>query len=258
MRPSVEAIGSRFPRAVEAVAICFLHSYANPEHETSLRAEILSSSCPSAVVTASCEVLPEYREYERFSTTALNAYVAPRMRRYLGELRSRLAVGRHSCAAFDHDIQRRLAACRAGRSDAGAVDAVRAGGRRDRRQLCRPAASFPDVITCDMGGTSTDVCLVRGGEFAHDDRRTGRRLSDQDPPDRHQYGRCRRRQHRGLASGGFLTVGPRSAGASRARLLRSWRHGPTVTDANVVLGRLASDQPLGGEIALDLRRRRRR
>src|SRR5215510_6714894 len=76
---------------IEAVAICFLHAYANPAHEQRAAA-LIAGRLPSATVTSSAEVLPEFREYERFSTTALNAYVAPRMRRYLGDLDRRLAA----------------------------------------------------------------------------------------------------------------------------------------------------------------------
>src|SRR5262249_20240687 len=83
----VAAIGRQLADdRTEAVAICFLHSYANPEHERRA-AEILARHLPKAVIATSSSVLPEYREFERFSTTALNAYVAPRMRGYLGELR---------------------------------------------------------------------------------------------------------------------------------------------------------------------------
>ena len=86
---NVAAIGRRLAEEdIEAVAVCFLHSYANADHERRT-AEILARHLPNAVITTSSDVLPEYREYERFSTTALNAYVAPRMRRYLGELRNR-------------------------------------------------------------------------------------------------------------------------------------------------------------------------
>ena len=90
--PLDEAAGDRDRGAarrgrIEAVAVCFLHSYANPEHERRCAARFCGRLLPDVVVTTSSEVLPEFREYERFSTTALNAYVAPRMRRYLGELR---------------------------------------------------------------------------------------------------------------------------------------------------------------------------
>ena len=122
---------------------------------------------PDAVVTTSSEVLPEYREYERFSTTALNAYVAPRMRRYLSELRQPSGVGRHLRAAVHHDLERRHR-CRRSVSKSMPVLSMLSGPAAGviAASYIGHAANFPDVITCDMGGTSTDVCLVRGGEFS--------------------------------------------------------------------------------------------
>src|SRR5262249_1413390 len=89
-QPQVEAIAAQLAEQdVEAVAVCLLHAYANADHERRCAA-LIASKLPRATVITSAEVLPEFREYERFSTTALNAYVAPRMRRYLGDLRQKL------------------------------------------------------------------------------------------------------------------------------------------------------------------------
>lgn len=248
---SVAAIGRRLAEdGVEAVAVCFLHSYANPAHERRA-AEILARLLPDAVVTTSSEVLPEYREYERFSTTALNAYVAPRMRHYLGGLRNRLAA---SGIAAPLSIMT---------SNGGTLPAHRVEAMPVLSMLSGPAAgviaasyvgnaaSFPDIITCDMGGTSTDVCLVRGGEFT---MTTEGRVAAFPV-------KIRQIDITTVGAGGgsiaavfsgFLTVGPRSAKAFPGPACFG-RGGvePTVTDANVALGRLGTEQLLGGEIRLD-------
>ena len=236
---------------IEAVAICFLHSYANPEHERR-SAEILACYLPDAVITASSQVLPEYREYERFSTTALNAYVAPRMRRYLGELRSRL-----TSAGIPASLSIMT-------SNGGTLPAERVELMPVLSMLSGPAAgviaasyvgqaaSFPDVITCDMGGTSTDVCLVRGGEFAMTtEGRVAAFPIKIRQIDINTVG-AGGGSIAAVASGGFLTVGPRSAKALPGPACFG-RGGvePTVTDANVALGRLGTEQLLGGEIRLD-------
>jgi N-methylhydantoinase A len=197
-------------------------------------------------------VLPEFREYERFSTTALNAYVAPRMRRYLGDLRAKLA---------EAGMAAPLAIMT---SNGGSLPARRVEDMPVLSMLSGPAggviaasfvgktANYPDVITCDIGGTSADVCLVRGGEFAMTtEGRVGSFPIKIRQIDINSIG-IGGGSIASLATGGFLSVGPRSAGA---------RPGPacygrggaeaTLTDANVLLGRLGTTQPLGGEIALD-------
>jgi N-methylhydantoinase A len=248
----VAAIGRRMAEdRIEAVAICFLHSYANPEHERRA-AEILSRFLPDAVITTSSEVLPEYREYERFSTTALNAYVAPRMRRYLSELDNRLASSGISAPLSIMT------------SNGGTLPAQRVESMPVLSMLSGPAAgviaasyighaaNFPDVITCDMGGTSTDVCLVRGGGFTMTtEGRVAAFPVKIRQIDINTVG-AGGGSIAAVASGGFLTVGPRSAKAFPGPACFG-RGGlePTVTDANVALGRLGTEQLLGGEIRLD-------
>ena len=248
----VAAIGRRLAEdRIEAVAVCFLHSYANADHERR-SAEILSRYLPEAVITTSSEVLPEYREYERFSTTALNAYVAPRMRRYLSELRNRLGSAGISAPLSIMT------------SNGGTLPAHRVESMPVLSMLSGPAAgviaasyvghaaSFPDVITCDMGGTSTDVCLVRGGEFSMTtEGRVAAFPVKIRQIDINTVG-AGGGSIAAVASGGFLTVGPRSAKAFPGPACFG-RGGiePTVTDANVALGRLGTEQLLGGEIRLD-------
>ena len=248
----VDAIGERLAAEdVQAVAICFLHAYANPAHERKC-AERLAKHLPHATITTSAEVLPEFREYERFSTTALNAYVAPRLRRYLGDLRGKLA---------DAGMVAPLAIMT---SNGGTLPARRVEDLPVLSMLSGPAggviaASFvgaaakcPNLITCDIGGTSADVCLVRGGEFAMTtEGRVGTFPIKIRQIDINSIG-IGGGSIASLATGGFLSVGPRSAGARPGPACYG-RGGtePTLTDANVLLGRLGTSQPLGGEIALD-------
>ena len=236
---------------IEAVAICFLHAYANPGHEQRC-AGLVAKGLPGAIVTTSAEVLPEFREYERFSTTALNAYVAPRMRRYLGDLRSRLS-GAGMIAPLGIMT-----------SNGGTLPAPRVEAMPVLSMLSGPAAGViaaahvgaaaghPDLITCDMGGTSTDVCLVRRSEYGMTtEGRVGAFPIKIRQIDINSIG-VGGGSIAACGTGGFLSVGPRSAGAVPGPCCYG-RGGqePTITDANVVLGRLGSDRPLGGEIQLD-------
>ena len=248
---AVSEIGRRLAEeGVEAVAVCFLHSYANDEHERR-SAEILGRLLPDAVITTSSEVLPEYRGYERFSTTALNAYVAPRMRRYLRELQTRLTSS--SISAPLSIMTSNGGTLPAGRVESMPVLSMLSGPAAGviAASHVGQAANFPDLITCDMGGTSTDVCLVRGGEFTMTtDGRVGAFPVKIRQIDINTVGAGG--GSIAAASSGFLTVGPRSAGAFPGPACFG-RGGvePTVTDANVVLGRLGTEQLLGGEIRLD-------
>jgi N-methylhydantoinase A len=248
----VEGVADDLIKAgVEAVAVCFLHAYANPDHERRCAA-IIARRMPNAVVTTSAEVLSEYREYERFSTTALNAYVAPRMKKYIGDLRTRLSQAGS------------LAPLSIMTSNGGALPAPLVEALPVLSMLSGPAAGviaaghigamarYPDLITCDMGGTSTDVCLVRGGEYGMTtEGRVGAFPIKIRQIDINTIG-VGGGSIASRSSGGFLTVGPRSAGAfpGPASFGRGGTE-PTLSDANVVLGRLRLDRPLGGEIRLD-------
>jgi N-methylhydantoinase A len=237
--------------AVEAVAICFLHSYVNPAHEKRC-AEIVTEECPGIVVATSAAVLPEYREYERFSTTALNAFVAPQMKKYLGDLsrnlRSRglsspLTIMSSNGGVLPiEDAEALPVLTMLSGPAAGVIAAVHIG----------EAASQPKLITFDMGGTSTDVCIVNDGGYAMTTAgRVGTLPVKIRQIDIHTVavggGSIADYRH-----GGFLTVGPRSAGSYPGPV--AYRRGgtqPTITDANVVLGRLRADRPLGGDLYLD-------
>lgn len=238
----------------EAVAVCFLHSYANPAHERAA-ADIVRQALPDATVTTSSDVLPEYREHERFSTTALSAYVAPRMRRYLASLRQRLAD--HGCTAEvaimtssggtlpDRQIEQLPVLSMLSGPAAGVI----------ATQFLGRIAGYPNIITCDMGGTSTDVCLLRDGAYSM----TGAGKVGIFPVKSQQVDINTVGAGGGsIASytAGKLHVGPRSAGAVPGPACYG-RGGdePTVTDANVVLGCLAAtppgESPAGGGLHLD-------
>ena len=179
---------------VEAVAICFLYSFLDPAHEEAAR-HIVSEEFPEAFVCASHEVAPEFREYERLSTTVVNAYLGPVMAFYTRGVADRLnALGvavtpyltqsNGGVIGFDAAARLPVRTVLSGPST-GVVGA----------QVSARLAGAQDIITFDMGGTSTDVALMQGGE-ARLARGGGARLSDQGPDARHPYGRRRRRLDR--------------------------------------------------------------
>jgi N-methylhydantoinase A len=241
---------------VEAVAVCYLHAYANDDNERRTK-DAIAKALPEAFVSTSSEVLPEYREYERFATTVLNAYVAPRVRRYLTSVGTRLAA---------EGYRRPLAVMT---SNGGTLPAERVVDFPVHAMLSGPAAGVigaahvgrasghADLITYDMGGTSTDVCLVRDGRFAMTtEGRVGALPNKVLQIEINSIG-AGGGSVAWLGAGKFLNVGPRSAGAAPGPACYG-RGGeePTVTDANVVLARLGTARPLGGEIRLDPERAR--
>ncbi len=226
----------------EAVAVCLLHSYANPEHEQRLGAA-LKDAAP--FVYLSCEVDPAYREYERTSTTVLNAYVAPLVAGYVEHLRSRLRgslrlIGSHGGRQTSAELRRPASMILSG--PAGGVVGARAVAR---------AAGFSDIITLDMGGTSTDVTLIPGEPLL-----TRESLVEGLPLrapmlDIYTIGAGGGSLAR-LDRGGALVVGPQSAGAQPGPACYG-RGGTqfTVTDAHVVLGHILPEYFLGGRMTLD-------
>ena len=235
---------------VPAVAICFLNAYGNSVHERRART-LLKRAFPRALVSISSEVLREFREFERFSTTALNAALLPVMRRYLDRLgRQVKALGVSSTprisSSYGGTVALRTAKERptvtlmSGPS-AGVVGAAAVAG----------ASGYRDLITLDMGGTSTDVCLVHGGTpLISRERQIGGWPVLEPSLDVHSIG-AGGGSILWVDEGGFLRVGPQSAGA---------RPGPacyglggtraTVTDANLVARRLSPSRELGDRVAL--------
>jgi len=232
----------------ECVAVCLLHSYANPEHELRLK-RILTKAGFS--VCTSFEVLPEYREVERWSTTVVNAYVTPVMARYLGALESELGPAK----------------LRIMQSNGGSISAARAKAAAVQTILSGPAAGalgafavgeasgYSRVITFDMGGTSTDVSLVNGSLGLTTESMVGDCPVRLPVIDIHTVG-AGGGSIAYVDSGGALRVGPRSAGAWPGPVCYGEGTEMTVTDANLLLGRLDTDNFLGGRMKLHIDRTR--
>jgi N-methylhydantoinase A len=232
----------------EAVAICLLFSFRDPSHEATVAAEV-RRRLPDAHVVASHEVSAEFREYERASTTAVDAYLGPVVSRYLGSLVERCAeaglpeplIMRSSGGvASIREAAAHPAPILVSGPAAGVVGAARVARR----------AGIENAISLDMGGTSTDVCLITEGEAARSGERPVAGLPVRLPTvDLHTVGA-------GGGSlvwrdaGGALRVGPESAGADPGPAAYG-RGGtrPTVTDANLLLGRLP--ERLAGGLELD-------
>ena len=235
----------------QSVAVCLLFAFRDPGHEERIAAA-LRDALPDVHVSASHEVLPAFREYERFSTTVIDAYLSPLLGRYLG----RLTEACRERGLAEPEVMRSSGgtaeAAEAARSGAWSVLSGPAGGAVGAGLLAR-SAGRPDAIGLDMGCTSCDVCVVDDGEVRRTDSREIEGRPIQLPMvDVHTVGA-------GGGSigwrdaGGALRVGPRSAGAEPGPACYG-RGGTeaTVTDANLLLGYLSSDSDLAGGVALDL------
>ena len=229
-------------QGIEAVAVCFLHAYANPAHERRV-GEISARGRPDLFVTLSHEIVREYREYERTSTTALNAFVGPRVQALSRPARkssARRAVRRQDP---HHALERRRDVDAAGAGAAGVDDGIRPGRRHDRRGPAWRAPRHRRAIGFDMGGTTAKASLITNGTPAIEERLRDRRRS-QRPADavaggRHRRGRRRRRLDRLVRRDRRLAC---RAEERRRRsgpgLLRQGSADPVVTDADLVLGRI--------------------
>jgi len=248
------AVRKLLATGVESIAICLIHAYRNPTHERRIR-EIVRQHAPHVFVSISSDVLPEFREFERMSTTVVNAYIGPRMHGYLDRLRDRIAstgvrpepLTFHSnggllpvktAEAFP------VLTCLSGPAG-GVVGSVAIGAE----------AGIGEIITFDVGGTSTDVSLISEGR----PRFTAHRLVAGYPVkipmlDIHVIG-AGGGSIAQLDDTGALKVGPRSAGAVPGPVAYD-RGGtePTLTDANIVLGRLDPAALLGGRMRVDRER----
>jgi len=234
----------------EAVAICLLFSYLNPSHEEAIAGK-LRERLPDVHVSASHEVLPRFREYERCSTTVIDAYLSPLLGRYLGRLSEAAAE-----AGLPQPLVMRSSggvapAAEAGRAGASSVLSGPAGGAVGAGLLAQLSGSG-NALGFDMGGTSCDVCVIEAGEVRRTDSREIEGRPIQLPMvDVHTVG-AGGGSIGWRDSGGALRVGPQSAGADPGPACYG-RGGtePTVTDANLLLGRLAGDSELAGGVALD-------
>jgi N-methylhydantoinase A/oxoprolinase/acetone carboxylase beta subunit len=230
----------------EIVAVCLLHAYANPDHERQVAERLRHAGL---TVSISHDVLPEYREFERWSTTVVNAYVTPIIDRYLGRLEAKLAGSRLLI------MQSNGGSISAAAARAQAVRTVLSGpaaGVVGARTVAR-AAGFRRVIGFDMGGTSTDVSLLDDGIPTSTESKVGDFPVRLPVIDIHTVG-AGGGSIAFVDSGGALRVGPRSAGASPGPACYGVGTEMTVTDANLLLGRLDPERFLGGRMTLDVDR----
>jgi len=235
---------------VKSCAVCLLFSFLNPEHERKIGAALEAAGISTSL---SCEVQPEFREYERMSTTVLNAYLVPVMNHYLAKLEQALSEDLPEASVGINQSSGGLMSIRqARRFPVRTALSGPAGGVIGAAHIAR-LAGREDVITLDMGGTSADVCMIEselaGVAF---DRSIGGFPVRLPMVDVNAVGA-------GGGSivwfdrGGMLQVGPYSAGAKPGPACYGLGGTePTVTDANVVLGRLDKDNFLGGEMSLDV------
>ncbi|MGD2178338.1 MAG: hydantoinase/oxoprolinase family protein [Anaerolineae bacterium] len=246
-------------QGIESLAVCFLYSYVNPAHERLVRDRILSRGLLKHwQIALSSDVLPQFREYERASTVALEAYVRPVVSRYLQRLESELCPERFAGLAESFTL-------RIMKSDGGVMSVGRSQERAIHTVLSGPAAGvigafhlaqlagYDDVITLDIGGTSTDVALcpgalVRRAESEIDGVPLRTRALDIETIGAGGGSIAR------LDAGGVLRVGPESAGAEPGPIAYGLGgRKVTVTDAHLVLGRVDPDYFLGGEMMLYLK-----
>jgi N-methylhydantoinase A len=251
-------------RGVEAIAIAFLHAYRNPQHERRA-AEIVRAAYPALPLTLSSQIAPEIREFERTSTACANAYVQPLMRRYLDRLEERLAA---------IDFAGRLYVMLSGGGIAAVQEAkdfpIRmiesgpAAGAMAASFLAR-LAGLDRVVSFDMGGTTAKMCLVENGapdhKFDFEAGRVRRFVKGSGMPlkvsvvDMIEIGAGGGSIARVETGSGLMKVGPRSAGAKPGPVCYGLGGAePTVTDADLMLGRLNPDYFLGGEMHLELDR----
>ena len=240
----------------DAVAVCLLFSFANPMHEMQITKRLRAAGFH---VSASQEIFPEFREYERTITTIENAYLLPVMSSYLGEI-DRLA-SRHAKS----NRARSGARVRVMQSNGGIISAATAALEPVHTILSGPAggvlgaqyvaelAGFPRIITFDMGGTSTDVALIDGALRTTNESEVAGLPVAVPMLDIHTVGAGGGSLAR-FDRGGALRVGPESAGADPGPICYGRGTKPTVTDAHLILGRIVPEGFLGGDFRLDLER----
>jgi N-methylhydantoinase A/oxoprolinase/acetone carboxylase beta subunit len=246
-RPVQEAEARRLAARVrasgaEAVAVCLLHSYANPKNEEAVAAELERAGL---LVAVSSRLLPEHREFERMSTTATNAYLMPVMDRYLGQLDRGIGGAElrimQSNGGYISPSRARLEPIKTALSGP-------AGGVVGARAIAR-AAGYPDIVSFDMGGTSTDVSLIEGAIRRTHESRVGDFPIRLPIIDIHSVG-AGGGSIAAVDRGGSLRVGPQSAGADPGPACYGKGDLPTVTDADLCLGRLDPEFFLGGRMRI--------
>jgi N-methylhydantoinase A len=253
-------------QGITTLGVCFLHSYANPEHELRMR-EILRREHPEAVVSISSDVLREYREYERSMTTLVDAAVKPMVSRYVANIQSRLmeftGAGLKASESSDRDMPPTSIPFYIMKSNGGVLSADEVVHQPITTVLSGPAAGalgaalicgragFDKVLTCDGGGTSTDVSVVLGGEPTLTTEGTVGTYPSKIPMIDVVTVGAGGGSIAWISREGTLKVGPRSAGADPGPICYGTGGvEPTITDAHVMLGRIPAHL-LGGEIPLD-------
>ncbi len=264
-RASVDAaIEEIAASGVEAVAVCFLHSYRNPSHEREV-GNRLRARLPETHVSLSSDILPEMLEFERTSTTVVNAYVAPLISRYLNLLRDALAgQGVQAPILVMQSNGGLISAASAAERPVTIIESGPAAGVVAAQRLAREC-SLPNVITLDMGGTTTKASIIERGEILRGSEyevgstvsvssrlvRGGGYLLRIPVIDVSEVG-AGGGSIASLDAGGSLRVGPRSAGAVPGPACYGQGNDqPTVTDANLVLGYISSTSLAGGSLAVD-------
>jgi len=236
---------------VEAIAVCYFHAWRDAAHERET-AEIVARELPDAYLSLSSSVLPQIKEFERVSTTIVNAYIGPVLSRYLTRLEARLAeVGYRGPTLIIQSHGGVAPIAEAGRLAAGGVLSGPAGGVAGSIHAAKLAGT-PNLIPFDMGGTSTDICLVVDGDAALVmDRKIGGHRIALGSLDIATLG-AGGGSIAAVDAGGILHVGPESAGAAPGpACYGQGGTAATVTDANLVLGYLEPARFLGGERHLD-------
>src|SRR6267143_1104556 len=238
-------------QGVRAIGICLLHSYANDAHERRA-AEIVAEEYPEATLSLSCVVLPEYREYERAVTTLVDAFVKPYMERYLKRVHQELGVGLQDkpflvmqssggVASAEQVVRKPMTTALSGPA-AGVLGSA----------VVAEIAGFPDLVTLDAGGASTDLCLIEGGKPQVTNGGSVGPFPVRIPMIDIETIGTGGGSIAWISREGHLKVGPRSAGAEPGPMC--YPNGgsePTITDANLVLGRIPPAL-IGGGIALDV------
>ena len=225
---------------VEAIAVCFLHSYANPENERRVAVALSELGIP---ITLSSELVAEFREYERTSTTVLNSYLIPKVNKYMRSLSRTLEEKSLSIMQSNGGV---ISAEQAAEEPAKIVLSGPAGGVVGAFEICT-LSGREKIITYDMGGTSTDISLCDGKvSFTTENTLGGVALKV--PMINISTIGAGGGSVAYIADGGILKVGPRSAGADPGPACYGKGVLPTVTDANIVLGRMDPGWFLGGEM----------
>ena len=235
---------------LRAIGICLLHSYANDAHERRV-AEIMAEEYPDATLSLSCVVLPEYREYERAVTTLVDAFVKPHMERYLKRVHQELGSGLQDkpflvmqssggVASAEQVVRKPITTALSGPA-AGALGSA----------VIAEIAGFPDLVTLDAGGTSTDLCLIEGGKPHVTNGGSVGPFPVRIPMIDIETIGTGGGSIAWISREGHLKVGPRSAGAEPGPMCYpNGGNEPTITDANLVMGRIPPAL-IGGGIALD-------